>query len=633
MATELSRKYNRAFALFQAMTRYSSSRLTLRPALARLLAACGLLVGGASTAQAQGFAPPADLVTVPPIAPLTIAPGATTPAKITLKIKDGFHIQANPASEDYLIPTEVTLTVDNKVFKLGKPVYPAPISLKTKLSVKPLKVYEGNSDITVPLTVLPATKPGTYTLKGSVSFQACNDTNCFPPGEAAVALKIVVGDKPAPGGAPIPKNAGTTPGTTQAGGTQSGATQTTTPDNTATGTVGTGTTSTNAVTTGTATTSTISKAGDAAAIQRQFNVGSLPTVVFLGQNGQERSDLRLGEGKAELLTLGDMKTRLSALKNGGAFTNAPAEENQGFLAHWTNKLTSLFKTSSLPLQLLLAFAGGLLLNLTPCVYPMIPITVGFFGTQSDGRMSRTLTLGLCYMLGLALVYSALGLFAALTGTLFGSALQSRWVTGIVALILGAFALSMLGVFTIQPPMWLMSRGGSKKGAWGALGMGAMLGVVAAPCVGPFVGALLAYVTAQQQVALGFALLFALSIGLGLPYLVLGAFSGSVKALPRSGKWMETTKKVFAAPLVLAALWFGYLALKPASAMAADGWQPATLAGIKAAQASGKPVVLDFRADWCLPCRDLEDKVFSKPDVTSQSGDVTLMRVDLTSATS
>jgi thiol:disulfide interchange protein DsbD len=263
--------------------------------------------------------------------------------------------------------------------------------------------------------------------------------------------------------------------------------------------------------------------------------------------------------------------------------------------------------------------------------------------QSEGRAGKTLGLALFYVLGLALVYSALGVFAAMTGQLFGSLMQSPFVLGGVALVLLALALSMAGLFTIQPPQALMARSGAKAGAAGALAMGALLGVVAAPCVGPAVAALLVYVGTKGDPLRGFLLFFLLSVGLGTPYLLLGTFSGSIKSLPRSGPWLERLKKLFAVPLVIAALYYGYLtfnAVRPGSAapasavqsaQAATGrWPAVTAALISEATAKHKAVVLDFRADWCEPCKQLEHRVFSKPEIHQAAGDkVLLLQVDRT----
>jgi thiol:disulfide interchange protein DsbD len=196
---------------------------------------------------------------------------------------------------------------------------------------------------------------------------------------------------------------------------------------------------------------------------------------------------------------------------------------------------------------------------------------------------------------------------------------------------------MMGLFTIQPPSWALARGGAKKGALGALGMGALLGIVAAPCVGPAVAALLAYVGARQDPLLGFALFFALSLGLGLPYLLLGALGGAARAaLPRSGAWMVKAKKIFALPILAAALYFAWTAWNTARAAplaTSAAWPHATLASLDTARAGQRAVVLDFRADWCLPCRKMEHEIFAREDVkqAARASKIELLQVDLTRA--
>ena len=329
----------------------------------------------------------------------------------------------------------------------------------------------------------------------------------------------------------------------------------------------------------------------------------------------------------------------------------------------------------LPFVLLLLFAGGLALNLTPCVYPVIPLTLSFFAGQAPGDGRRVFRLAAIYVLGMCTMYSGLGVAAALSGRLFGSALQSPWVLGGVAAVLVALALSMFGLYDLRMPSALMQKAGARSGAAGAYGMGLLVGVVAAPCVGPFVLGLLAFVAARQQAGLGFLLFFVLSLGLGLPYLFLGAFSGSLSRLPRAGIWMESVKKVFGwvllamaayflrpvlpaplgdwllpAVLLIAAVFLAFrgTAWKPAlrafaallfvaaalffrprgPAQAAGGlaWRPYAAETVAAA---GRPAVIDFGADWCLPCRELEEKTFTDPRVRAELSRRGLYKADLT----
>ena len=187
-----------------------------------------------------------------------------------------------------------------------------------------------------------------------------------------------------------------------------------------------------------------------------------------------------------------------------------------------------------------AFAGGVLTSLTPCVYPLIPITVSIFGARKAGSRTQKVGLSALYVLGIAVMYSALGLAAALSGKAFGVAMQSPLVKAFVGLVLANLALSMFGLFELRlPSSWqvrLNQVGGA--GCAGSFAMGLVSGIVAAPCTGPVLAAALAFVAAKGSVAFGLAVMFAYALGMGLLFFLIGAFSLS---LPRSGPWMETVK--------------------------------------------------------------------------------------------
>jgi len=208
------------------------------------------------------------------------------------------------------------------------------------------------------------------------------------------------------------------------------------------------------------------------------------------------------------------------------------------------------------LAFLLVFLGGVLASFTPCVYPMIPITISYIGGNSRGRPLKGFVLSLWYVLGIALVYSVLGLAAAATGGAFGQATQTPLFAAIVAAIIGAMALSMAGLFDLRLPSSLTSRvGGGRTGFLGPLLMGAAMGLIAAPCVGPVLIVLLTWVATTGNLVLGFWLLFTFALGLGLLFLALGTFSGLLTALPGAGGWMQTVKHAFAIVLFALALWF------------------------------------------------------------------------------
>ena len=328
------------------------------------------------------------------------------------------------------------------------------------------------------------------------------------------------------------------------------------------------------------------------------------------------------------------------------------------------------------------FLIGLALNLTPCVYPMIGVTVSIFGARSAAPALRVFGSALLYVLGMTVMYSSLGVAAAFTGGLFGSFLQNAVVQAAIGVLLILMSLSMFGAYELQPPAWLLTRlGGS--GTTNAIGVflsGLVVGVFAAPCVGPPVVALLAIVGAKADPWFGFTSFFTLALGLGAPYLVLGTFSGALQKLPRSGDWMVWVKKVFGVILAAVGLFYagvafapelapwvapaallagglylgfidksaanrrGFVALKRATgvaAIAAGVWMVASAprqalpfrpydpAAVKQALASGQTVILDFSAGWCLPCHELERSTFSDARVMAAAQRFAAFQVDLT----
>lgn len=334
--------------------------------------------------------------------------------------------------------------------------------------------------------------------------------------------------------------------------------------------------------------------------------------------------------------------------------------------------------------LLGVFAGGLALNLTPCVYPLIPITVSYFGGRGGQGRGKLAVHGLLYLGGLSVTNSVLGVVAALTGSLMGAALQNPIVLVVVACVLIFFSTSLFGFWELRLPQSLTSVASkSYAGYFGTLFMGLTLGVVAAPCLGPFVLGLLTWVASMGSPWLGFLIFFTLSLGLGLPLFFLAMFSGSLERLPGSGEWMLWVRKLmgwvligmaayFVRPLLpssvsvfvlagvalaaglhlgwidgtqggfkgfgvlrnvvgLAGVVFGVVTLG-SWLMVGPGvsWQPYSDEVMEQARKSHKPVIVDFSATWCTPCRELEDITFRDPAVVKQAQDnFVMVKVDLT----
>ena len=209
---------------------------------------------------------------------------------------------------------------------------------------------------------------------------------------------------------------------------------------------------------------------------------------------------------------------------------------------------------SSPLRALPAvFIGGVLTSLTPCIYPMIPITAAIVGGTSVGEAAgrprwRPALLTFLYVLGLALVYSGLGLFAGLSGTLFGAVSTNPWLYFTMANLLVIAALAMIDVLPVRVPNSILERAsaaGTAGRASGAFTMGAVSGLVAAPCSAPVMAAVLTWVSTTKSATLGFLYLFVFSLGMCTLLVVVGLSSGAVARLPRAGMWMVWVKRLFA----------------------------------------------------------------------------------------
>lgn len=212
---------------------------------------------------------------------------------------------------------------------------------------------------------------------------------------------------------------------------------------------------------------------------------------------------------------------------------------------------------------LAVFLAGVLASFTPCVYPLIPVTAAFIGSNSSGSKSRGFVLSFFYVLGIAIVYACLGAVAALGGRFFGEISTNPWtylVVGNVFLLLG---LSMLDLFILPIPGFLRSSGSLKKrtGPLGALLVGISAGFVIGPCTAPVLGAVLAYVASKQNLFFGLSLLFTFAFGMGLLLMFIGTFAGLGASLPKSGRWLNIVKKSFAVILIICAEYFIILAGK------------------------------------------------------------------------
>jgi len=366
-------------------------------------------------------------------------------------------------------------------------------------------------------------------------------------------------------------------------------------------------------------------------------------------------------------------------------------------------ITSVLKSGRLWSVLSLFFVLGIGLSFTPCVLPMLPILssiiVGQQGSNASG--ARSLLLSLDYALGMALVYTALGVAAGMLGEGLSAYLQNPWVLGVFALVMAGLALSMFDLYQLQVPASLQSRltsaSGGGSGTWiGVFVMGAISALIVGPCVAaPLAGALL-YISQSRDVVLGGSALFAMAVGMSVPLLLIGASAGAL--LPRAGAWMDSVKRFFGVLMLGTALWmispviadwlamlgwgmlgifygayllwggrgawaarglglaFAALGLVQLVGVATGGRDPlapwahlSTSAGPTAhaafvrvrsadeldaalarnARGERRPVMLDFYADWCVSCKEMERFTFTDAQVRARMERMLLLQIDVT----
>jgi len=336
---------------------------------------------------------------------------------------------------------------------------------------------------------------------------------------------------------------------------------------------------------------------------------------------------------------------------------------------------------------LFALTAGFLTSLTPCVYPMIPITVSIFGARGASSRAHAFLLATAYVAGIAVMFGGLGTTFALLGKAFGTFLANPWIVVPLALLFFAMAASMFGAFDLALPAPLQERlarvGG--RGFVGAFLMGLVGGLIAAPCTGPPLAGILAYVATTRDALHGFLLLGTYAAGIGVPFWAIAGFS---MQLPKSGPWMNAVKSIFGVALLVAGLYYlrtiapalagwrspsaGFavatiaavaagvviggihLSFSAGAAQAARKavgvllmvggvfgfinylltpaihleWLRSEPAAVAAARTQGKTLLVDFMADWCLPCQEMDVQVFGRPEVAETLAEFVLLRVDL-----
>lgn len=285
---------------------------------------------------------------------------------------------------------------------------------------------------------------------------------------------------------------------------------------------------------------------------------------------------------------------------------------------------------------LIAFLAGILTSFTPCIFPMIPITISILGHDAEkNSRGENLLRSILYVLGIAFTYSILGVLAALTGNLFGNALSNKYVLIGMVLLFFTMALSMWGVFELQVPAFVRNKfgvGTNKHGYFGIFITGLFAGIVASPCVGPVLVSILSYVSTTKNAVLGFGLLFTYAIGLGLIFIAIGLFGQFLSLLPRSGTWMNKIKFFLGLLMVLTGIYYLRLAFPSTDSIKSTMWQSYSEELLSEAKSKQIPVMIDFRADWCMACLEMEEKTFSRAEFEEASKAFMLLKVDATEET-
>jgi len=394
---------------------------------------------------------------------------------------------------------------------------------------------------------------------------------------------------------------------------------------------------------------------------------------------------------------------VTTVSNPASAVSPPTEDE-------SSQIAQLFKDGNFWLIVVSFLGFGLLLSLTPCVFPMIPILSGIIvGRGHKITHTHAFLLSLAYVLGMAITYAVAGVAAGYSGALISNALQTPWVLGSFAAIFVVLSLSMFGLYELQLPAALQSRltdtsnklhGGHLTGVFA---MGALSAIIMGPCVAaPLAGALL-YISQTHDAVLGGSALFAMGLGMGVPLLIIGTSAGTL--LPKAGPWMESVKRFFGVLMLALAIWIVSPVIPLAAQMLA--WAtllifcaihlhaldplPSNARGIKklgkalgilslllgvayligalsgardilrplgtlpntagvaapaeaklfervkslaalearVAQAQGKVVMLDFYADWCISCKEMERFTFSDPTIHARMSKALLLQADVT----
>ena len=532
-----------------------------------------LCLGMFGAVQAQ--VGPTKLVPVPLAERATVRPGSTVHLALRVPLPPDIHIQSNSPRDRNNIPTTITFDAVPGV-KVIELVFPKSVDIELPGYSSPLDVLEGTVVIGIAAELARDLAPGPLTLPAIFRYQACNNSMCFQPVKMPVSWALTV----APGSPRgTPEHADVFKGIAWGTGAPPSAPKPATPVVVA------------------------ALPGDAspAAILKQFDEFEI--------RGNSAGGYM---GSSEFLKFIDNAEK--GIKSEGAFVN------RGPLA-----------------ILALVFFGGLALNLTPCVLPMIPINLMIIGAGAQsGRRGRGFFLGSMYGAAMAAVYGVLGLIVILTAGTFGTINASPWFNIGIAALFVVLGLAMFDVVAIDFSRYssrIKFSQESRGSAMLAFGMGAVAALLAGACVAPVVIQVVVFASdmhAQGSTA-ALALPFVLGLGMALPWPIAGA---GFSALPKPGAWMVRVKQVMGVFILASAVYYGYVAYEilsqrwvdPASVRASvnemleSGWQPSLSEGLAAAKRENRLALIDFWATWCKNCLTMDQTTLASPEVKAALAD-------------
>jgi len=551
----------------------------------RRLAAAFALVAAAVLSGPRADArqiPPSPAVAPPRLTPLVESgahPGGIVRLALQVEVPPGLHVQSNTPRDPTLKALTLALDVPADAVIL-ETVFPAPSDYRLAGSTDLLSVFEGQFAVGVRIKLSAAQPVGDLVIEGRLRYQACDDKVCFVPKTATVAWTVPV----------LPRSKALARRNTSVF---------------------------DAIRFGTGSTPSVVPSGSPAPVTAANPTDATPPVASSG------------DPAAVLATLERFNVRSS---NGGFIATAD------FLK-WIKdseagvKDTGWFEGRG-PLAILaIVFIGGLALNLTPCVLPMIPINLAIIGAGTQaGRRSRGLLLGATYGAAMALVYGVLGLVVILTAGLFGAINASPWFNVAIAVLFVFLGLAMFDIVTVDFSRFssgIRFSESSRGTFFLAFAMGAIAALLAGACVAPVVIQVVLFASNlyARGTTIALALPFLLGVGMAIPWPIAGA---GLAALPKPGKWMVRVKYVFGVFILGTAVYYGYLAYElfanrwvdPTSVSASvqeklrEGWHASLTEGLAVAERDRKPVFIDLWATWCKNCLVMDRTTLADPQVKS-----------------